>query len=111
SNAFVIFFLNQYALMIYMKNNVGLKWMILLMGTLVCSFVQAQDKAEIKTFKKDEMNGYKLSDFPDFEKKWKLVTVRFRKDTGEMRFTYANDLAFENLQKGVIDYPDGAIFA
>ena len=81
------------------------------MGLLVGSFGQTQDKNEVKTFKKDEMNGYKLSDFPDFEKKWKLVTVRFRKDTGEMRFTYANDLAFENLQKGVIDYPDGAIFA
>ena len=66
---------------------------------------------EKKSFNKDEMNGYKISDFPDFEKKWKMVIVRFRKDTGEMRMTYANDLAFENLQKGNVDYPDGSIFA
>jgi len=64
-----------------------------------------------KLYKFDEMNGIKFSDYPDFEKKWKLVTVRYRKDTGEMRLTYANDLAFEHLLKGSKDYPEGSVFA
>lgn len=59
----------------------------------------------------DVMNGYRLSDYKDFEKKWKLITVRYRKDTGEMRFTYANDLAYKNLMKNTKDYPDGSVFA
>jgi cytochrome P460 len=58
-----------------------------------------------------EMNGIRLKDYQDFQKKWKLVTVRYRTDTGEQRFTYANDIAFEALMKGVKDYPDGAVFA
>ncbi len=57
-----------------------------------------------------EMNGYRLEQFGDFQK-WHLVTVRYRRDTDEMRFTYANDLAWETLQKGKTDFPDGAIFA
>lgn len=61
-------------------------------------------------YKTSEMNGYKLSDFADFEKKWKLVTVRYRKDTGEMRLTYANPQAFDALMSGGKEYPDGAIF-
>lgn len=61
--------------------------------------------------KNTTMNGHQLKDFKDFEKKWKLVTVRFRKDTEEMRFTYANALAYQALLKGRIDYPDGAVFA
>ncbi|MBC7711773.1 MAG: cytochrome P460 family protein [Rhizobacter sp.] len=59
----------------------------------------------------DLMNGYRLKDFSGFENKWKLVTVRFRKDTSEMRFTYANPLAYKTLLKGRVDYPDGAVFA
>ena len=62
-------------------------------------------------YKTNEMNGYKLSDFADFEKNWKLITVRYRKDTGEMRITYANPLAFDTLLKGGKEYPDGAIYA
>lgn len=57
-----------------------------------------------------EMNGYRLEQFGDFQK-WHLVTVRYRRDTDEMRFTYANDLAWETLQKGETDFPDGAVFA
>ncbi len=91
-----------------MKHKVGLITLLVLFVSLQS---MSEEKTELKFFKKDEMNGYKMTDFPDFEKKWKLITVRFRKDTGEMRFTYANDLAFENLQKGVINYPDGAVFA
>lgn len=58
-----------------------------------------------------EMNSVKLEDFKGFERNWKLVTVRFRKDTDEMRWTFANDLAWKTLESGSIDYPDGAIFA
>ena len=57
-----------------------------------------------------KMNGYSLSDFKGFEKDWKLVTVRFRKDSGEMRWTFANEMAWKTLESGAIDYPDGAIF-
>lgn len=58
-----------------------------------------------------QMNGFKLKDFENFEKNWKLVTVRHREDTKEMRFTYANDVAYEALTSGKTDYPKGAVFA
>ncbi len=57
-----------------------------------------------------EMNGIKRSDFQNFEKDWRLVTVRYRKDSNEMRWTFANDLAWKTLASGSISYPDGAIF-
>lgn len=57
------------------------------------------------------MNGYSLDQFGDFLKEWRFVTVRYRKDTGEIRFTYANDAAWKALQAGGTDYPDGAVFA
>ncbi|MEQ1615652.1 MAG: cytochrome P460 family protein [Hyphomicrobiaceae bacterium] len=57
------------------------------------------------------MNGYALQDFPDFQDNWHLVTTRFRQDTGELRFTYANKLAWTALRAGSTDYPDGAAFA
>ncbi len=56
------------------------------------------------------MNGISLSQFPEFDKKWKLATVRYRADTGEMRFTYANDIAWQNMLQGKADYSDGAVF-
>jgi Cytochrome P460 len=57
------------------------------------------------------MNGISLSQFPDFEKKWRFVSSRFRTDTGEMRLTYANEVAWKALEKGSAQYPDGAVFA
>lgn len=60
---------------------------------------------------KSEMNGIQYSTYKDFAKKWELVTIRFRKDTGEMRLTYANKLAIDTLKKGSTNYPDGAVFA
>ena len=56
------------------------------------------------------MNDIKIDDFVHFEKKWKLVTVRYRKDSGEMRFTFANDLAWQALLSNSKNYPDGSIF-
>jgi len=58
-----------------------------------------------------EMNGFKLDTFEDFASKWNLVTVRYRVDSGEFRFTYANPLAEKHLRAGKTDYPDGAVFA
>ncbi|MGO9545224.1 MAG: cytochrome P460 family protein [Rhodomicrobium sp.] len=59
----------------------------------------------------DEMNGYRIDQFGDFTKKWHFVTVRFRRDTGEQRFVYANDIAWKALLEHSKDYPDGAVFA
>lgn len=57
------------------------------------------------------MNDIGLSDYGDFTKKWNLVTVRYRQDSHEMRFTYANDKAWEALTKGVLPLPEGSVFA
>ena len=58
-----------------------------------------------------EMNGITYDQFGDFTKTWHFVTVRFRRDTAEMRFAYANDIAWKALLEHSIDYPDGAVFA
>ncbi len=60
---------------------------------------------------KDEMNGIAWKTFKNFPEKWELVTIRFRKDTGEMRITYANPIAMKALKEGKTDYPDGSVFA
>lgn len=57
-----------------------------------------------------EMNDIRLSSYADFQDQWKLVTVRYRIDTQEMRFTYANSSAYAALIAGGKDYPDGAVF-
>jgi hypothetical protein len=60
---------------------------------------------------RDSMNGYKLSDFIAFAKKWRFISPTYRKDSGAMRFVYANDKAWKIMKAGRIDYPDGAAFA
>lgn len=57
------------------------------------------------------MNGYSLKQFPNFIKNFHFVTVRYRKDTSEMRLTYANDKAWGALLAGGTHYSDGAVFA
>jgi hypothetical protein len=59
---------------------------------------------------KEEMNHISFKTYREFPQRWKLVTIRFRKDTGEMRLTYANELAYKTLAEGAINYPDGAVF-
>ena len=59
----------------------------------------------------EKMNGIRLSDFSNFFTKWKLVTVRYREDTHEQRFTFANAQAQKVLGSGQTDFPDGAVFA
>lgn len=57
------------------------------------------------------MNGYSMKDFENFYNKWKLITVRYREDTKEMRFTYANEIAAKALENKMKEYPEGAVFA
>lgn len=59
---------------------------------------------------KTEMNGIRFDDYKGFEDDWKLVTVRYREDSREQRFTYANEKAWRALKSGKSDYPDGAVF-
>jgi hypothetical protein len=58
-----------------------------------------------------QSNGYALKDYENFFKEWPLVTVRYREDTGEIRLTYANELALKGLNEGKGVYEDGAVFA
>jgi hypothetical protein len=57
-----------------------------------------------------EMNGIKFKDYKNFPEKWKLVTVRYRQDSNEMRFTYANEVAWKAMKSLSPNYPDGAAF-
>lgn len=77
---------------------------------LSTSFFVAAAANEVDFANRTEMNGYSMKDFGDFVNQWKLVTVRYREDTKEMRFTYANAAAAEALGKNATDYPDGAVF-
>lgn len=83
---------------------------VLSLAGLGLSITPSASVAQMTFEGKPEMNGYFFEKFKGFEKKWKLVTVRFRKDTGELRFTYANDVAWTALEKGLKNYPDGAVF-
>jgi hypothetical protein len=60
---------------------------------------------------KSEMNDIHFADYEGFEEKWKFVTVRYRMDSGEQRFVWANPAAMKALEEGSTDYPDGAVFA
>lgn len=69
-------------------------------------------RAETPAFAgRGEMNGIVFTDYAGFERAWKQVSVRYRTDTGEQRFTYANDKAFAALEAESADFPDGAVFA
>lgn len=57
------------------------------------------------------MNGIDFKRMAGFEKKWKLVTVRYRKDNQELRFVYANPVAWKAIQSKAKTYPEGAAFA
>lgn len=73
-------------------------------------------KAPVTESEKYVFGGERFSRYKDFERDWKLVTVRFRKDTNEMRFVYANPAAWRHLRARsegttTAPYPDGAVFA
>lgn len=65
---------------------------------------------EISRTQRTEMNGIKYDAYKDFTKEWKLVTVRYREDTNELRMTYANDIAIKAMKGLKPQYPDGAKF-
>jgi hypothetical protein len=88
-----------------MKNLI-LKMLLLIVG--FAPTASAYFETDPKLFR--EMNGIKVDDYPDFMHKWKLVTVRYREDTKEMRFTYANEKAWKGLMSLNAEYEDGAIF-
>lgn len=52
-----------------------------------------------------------LNDYKDFQSKWPLITVRFREDSGEMRFTWGNDKGMKGLDAGKGVYEEGSVFA
>ena len=64
----------------------------------------------LNTVYSETMNGVDYKKYKDFFKTWPLITARYRSDTNEMRFTYANKLAADALNKEITDYPNGAIF-
>lgn len=59
---------------------------------------------------KNSMNGISFKNYKNFNKKWKLVVVRYRKDTEELRFTYANPLAYKTLLANSVHFPEGSAF-
>lgn len=72
----------------------------------------AQPSARTPVASAERMNGYALNDYAGFWKNpdWHFVTVRYRRDSSEMRLTYANDIAWKALLAGGREYPEGAVF-
>lgn len=58
-----------------------------------------------------EMNGIKFNDYLGFQNKWKLITVRYRQDSGELRFIYGNEKAYATLKNKSKKFPEGAVLA
>lgn len=58
-----------------------------------------------------EMSGYSLEKYKGFADNWKLITVRYRQDSGEFRFVYANYIAYKAFTENKYDYPEGSVFA
>ena len=86
--------------------------LILVAGTVVGPSISHSyfDYSKNQNGKTGEMNGLKFEDYKDFTKTWHLVTVRFRQDTKEMRITYANDIAWREMQSSKSTFSDGAMF-
>lgn len=58
-----------------------------------------------------ESNGIKFESYKGFQNNWKQVTVRYRKDTDEQRFVYANDIAWADFKSNSKKFSEGAVFA
>lgn len=86
------------------------KTLVLVASVLFSNWANAYFEITDTGKKPREMNGIFYDNYKDFTKKWHLVTVRYRQDSGELRFTYANDLAFNAMKKLKPNYPDGAMF-
>jgi hypothetical protein len=57
------------------------------------------------------MNGINPREVGRFWEKWHPVTTRFRKDNKQLRFVYANDIAWQALVQHQAKFPDGAMMA
>lgn len=77
--------------------------------TLLIAATASAEDAFDKLTDGAEMNGIRFSDYKNFFE-WPLVTVRFRRDTEEQRFTYANKVAWDALAANSKDYPDQSVF-
>lgn len=92
------------------------KWSILLAVALCASFLSFKRPASAYFEPasgvpgNQTMNGIGLDQYPHFEKSWQLVTVRYREDSGELRFIYANEIAYKAMQSFTPVYPDGSVF-
>jgi hypothetical protein len=60
--------------------------------------------------KERTFDGIELHRYSEFWNDWHLVTTRFRRDNGEQRFVYANDIAWRAMRSKAHVYPDGAMF-
>lgn len=85
--------------------------LILLAQNPAADLIKRHQAQPDQYFGRSEMFGISLSNFKNFQTEWPLVTVRYRQDSQEMRFTYANEIAMEALKVGNFDFPDGAVFA
>jgi hypothetical protein len=54
------------------------------------------------------MNGINPASYDKFWEKWQLVTTRYRTDNGEIRYIYANDIAYKAMKEGLLIFPDGS---
>lgn len=82
--------------------------LILFSPTSMSYFETAKDTKSLKEI--TEMNGIDFTKYYNFTKKWRLVTIRYREDSTEIRAIYANDKAWAGLTKLKPNYPDGAMF-
>jgi len=84
----------------------------ILLASLVIS-AQANDVGEFADFPKALLDKNASHDinpelFDHFWDKWHMVTTRWREDNKELRFTYANSLAWAAMKSGNFDYPNGS---
>jgi hypothetical protein len=58
---------------------------------------------------KTEMNGIRWKDYDKFINKWPLITVRYRKDTNEMRMVFANSTGRNIFKNTKRLFPEGTV--
>jgi hypothetical protein len=71
------------------------------------SFVVSSQSSDFSG--KSEMNGIRWKDYKDFIKKSPLITVRYRKDTSEMRMIFANPTAKKAFETNKKKFSDGSV--
>ncbi len=87
-----------------------MKFVIGIFIFVISTVTLAEDKKVDQWAGNLEMNGFALKTYENFAKDWELITVRYRQDSGEYRFVYANPLAAKAMKEGKT-YPEGSVFA